>query len=245
MDNTLRIYWELYNELYSNELMIHKSHNLLRNFEEEFIEGPILELGSGQSSFLVEYSKIGKEIFAIDNEDFQLNLLKKRIESYAGKNAGKLHLLNITIPKKEIPKEIFSLVIVSDFLHFFSMEDCSKIISQIVSRTQKGSLIYVRVHSQSHSYSDSSDPGVHKYFKHFFIESDLKRLFNDKYFERMIFSNTIQNIRSKFTREMEIQWIEKILNEYQIFDPQERKNHFEEIIKESNVGYLECVYRRK
>ena len=171
--------------------------------------------------------------------------MKKRIESYAGKNAGKLHLLNITIPKKEIPKEIFSLVIVSDFLHFFSMEDCSKIISQIVSRTQKGSLIYVRVHSQSHSYSDSSDPGVHKYFKHFFIESDLKRLFNDKYFERMIFSNTIQNIRSKFTREMEIQWIEKILNEYQIFDPQERKNHFEEIIKESNVGYLECVYRRK
>ena len=115
--------------MFTNEIMLHKSHNLLRTFEEEFIEGPILELGCGQSNFLVEFSKTGKEIFAIDSEEFQLNLLKKRIESYAGKDAGKLHLLNITIPEKEFPKKKFSLVIVSDFLHFFSMNKCKNIIS--------------------------------------------------------------------------------------------------------------------
>lgn len=245
MEESLRIYWKLYNEIFSNELMIHKSHNLLRNFEEEFIEGPILELGCGQSNFLVEFSKTGKEIFAVDNEEFQLNLLKKRIESYAGKDTVKLHLLNITIPEKEIPQEIFSLVIASDFLHFFSINECKNIISQIISRTQKGSLVYVRVHSQSHSYRKSSDPEIHEYFKHFFTESDLTELFDEKYFESMIFSNTVQNIRSKFTREMEIKWIEKLLDEYQIFDPQERQEHFEENSKELNVGYLECVYRRK
>lgn len=245
MDETLKIYWKLYNEIFSNELMIHKTHNLLRNFEEEFIEGPILELGCGQSNFLVEFSKTGKEIFAVDNEEFQLDLLKKRIESYAGKDAVKLHLLNITIPEKEIPKEIFSLVIVSDFLHFFSINDCKKIISQIISRTQKASLVYVRVHSKSHSYSDSLDPSLHEYFKHFFTESDLTALFDDKYFERMIFSNTVQNIRSKFTRELEKKWTEKVLDEYQIFDPQERLEYFEENNKELNDGYLQCVYRRK
>jgi SAM-dependent methyltransferase len=245
MDETLRIYWELYNEIYPNELMIHKSHNLLRSFEEEFIEGPILELGCGQSNFLVEFSKTGKEIFAIDNEEFQLNLLKKRIESYAGNDVGKLHLLNITIPEKEIPQEIFSLVIASDFLHFFSINECKNIISQIISRTQKSSLIYVRVHSKLHSYSDSPDPEMHEYFKHFFTENDLKELFDEKYFERIIFSNTVQNIRSKFTREFEIKWTEKLLNEYQIFDPQERQEQIEENSKELNVGYLECVYRRK
>jgi len=245
MDETLRIYWKLYNEIFSNELMIHKSHNLLRNFEEEFIEGPILELGCGQSNFLVEFSKSGKEIFAIDNEEFQLDLLKKRIESYAGKNAGKLHLLNITIPEKEIPQEIFSLVIASDFLHFFSINECKNIISQIISRTKNGSLIYVKTHSKSHSYSDSLDPGMHEYYKHFFTESDLTELFDEKYFERMILSNTVQNIRSKFTREMQIKWIEKLLDESEIFDPQERQEHIEEINKELNVGYLECVYRRK
>ncbi|HXJ97602.1 MAG TPA: class I SAM-dependent methyltransferase [Gelidibacter sp.] len=245
MDETLRIYWELYNDLLPNELMIHKSHNLLRNFEEEFIEGPILELGCGQSNFLVEFSKTGKEIFAVDNEEFQLNLLKKRIESYAGKDVGKLHLLNITVPEKEIPLKIFSLVIASDFLHFFSINECKNIISQIIPRTQKGSLIYVKVHSRSHSYSESSDSGMHEYYKHFFTESDLTKLFDEQYFERMIFSNSVQNIKSKFTREMEMKWIEKVLDEYQIFDQQERQELFEENNKELNVGYLECVYRRK
>ena len=245
MEETLRIYWELYNEIFSNELMIRKSPNLLRNFEEEFIEGPILDLGCGQSNFLVEFSKTGKEMFAVDNEEFQLNLLKKRIETYAGNDIGKLHLLNITIPDKEIPQEVFSIIIASDFLHFFSIKECQNIISQIISRTQKGSLIYIRVHSKSHSYSDSPDLELHKYFKHFFTERDLTELFDEKYFERMIFSNVVQNIRSKFTREMESKWTEKVLDEYQIFDPQERQEHFKESNKELNVGYLECVYRRK
>lgn len=245
MDETLKMYWQLYYELCSNELMIHTCHNPLRNFEEQFIEGPILELGCGQSSFLVEYSKTGREIFAIDNEDFQLDLLKKRIESYAGKEAGKLHLLNITIPKKEIPKEIFSLVIASDFLHFFSLEEGRKIISQIVSRTQKGSLIYIRVHSKSHSYSQSLDPGLHKYFKHFFSEADLTKLFNEKFFERIIFSDTVQSLRSKFTRDMEMKWTERVLDEYQVLDPNERQKELESSKEELNDGYLQCVYRRK
>ncbi|WP_033959047.1 class I SAM-dependent methyltransferase [Psychroserpens jangbogonensis] len=245
MDETLRIYWKLYNEIFTNEILIHKSHNLLRKFEEEFIEGPILELGCGQSNFLVEFSKTGKEIFAIDNEEFQLNLLKKRIESYAGKDAGKLHLLNITIPEKEIPQEIFSLVIATDFLHFFPMRGCKNIISQIISRTQKGSLIYIKVHSKSHSYNDTSDTGIHEYYKHFFTEKDFTELFDDKYFERIIFSNTVQNIRSKFTREMQTKWTKKVLDEYQIFDQLERQAIFEENNKELNVGSLECVYRRK
>lgn len=245
MDETLRMYWELYNELCPNELMIHKSHSLLRNFEDEFIEGPILELGCGQSSFLVEYSKTGKEIFAIDDADFQLNLLKKRIELYAGKKAGKLHLLNITIPKKEVPKEIFSLVIMSDFLHFFTLEDCSVIIDQIASRTQKGSLIYIKAHSKSHSYFKSSDPRMHQYYKHFFSEADLSRLFDNEYFERIVFSDTVQSVRSKFSREMEIEWHERILDKHEVFDPQDREEELKSTKEESNVGYLECIYRRK
>lgn len=153
--------------------------------------------------------------------------------------------MDITIPEKEIPQEIFSLVIASDFLHFFSLEECKKIILQLISRTQKGSLIYVRVHSKSHSYSNSQDPEMHEYFKHFFTENDLTELFEEKYFERMIFSNTVQNIRPKFIREMETKWTEKVLDEYQIFNPRERQKHFEESNKELNDGFLECVYRRK
>ncbi len=44
---------------------------------------------------------------------------------------------------------------------------------------------------------------------------------------------------------MEIKWTEKVLDEYQIFDPQERQEQFEENNKELNDGFLECIYRRK
>ncbi|MGV3696977.1 methyltransferase domain-containing protein [Flavobacterium sp.] len=245
MDETLQMYWELYNELCPNELMIHKNHNPLRDFEDEFIEGPLLELGCGQSSFLVEYSKTGKEIFAIDNEEFQLQLLKKRIETYSGKEARKLHLLNITIPEKEIPNEIFSIVIMSDFLHFFTLENCSKIIDQIALRTQKGSLIYIKAHSKFHSYFKSQDPGMHEFYKHFFSETDFPKLFNEKYFERIMFSDTVQSVRSKFSREMEIKWHERVLDEYQVFDHEEREEELKTTKEETNVGYIQCIYRRR
>jgi len=86
---------------------------------------------------------------------------------------------------------------------------------------------------------------VHEYFKHFFTKSDLTELIDGQYFERMIFSNTFQNVRPKFIRELETKWTEKVLDEYQIFDPQERQEHFAENNKEINTGYIECVYRKK
>jgi len=245
MDETMRLFWETYSEFYSNELMIHKNLNFLRDFEDDFIDGPILELGSGQSSFLVEFSKTGREIFAIDNDDFQLDKLKERIESYAGKSAGKIHLLNITIPEKELPDKKFSLVIASNFLHFFSINECEKIIKQIISRTQKGSLVYVIVHSQLHSYNDPTDAGIKAYFKHFFSENDLTNLFNEEYFERVLFLDMQQSKKSKYDKEMEIKWVEKILDSNGIFDIQKRQELIEQNTKDENVGSLVCIYRRK
>lgn len=106
-------------------------------------------------------------------------------------------------------------------------------------------MIYFRVHLQSHSYSNSPDTGTHEYFKHFFTGSDLEVLFEEKYFERMVFSSTVQGIRSKFMRDMENKWTERVLDEYKIFGQNERQEEFEEIGKELKVGYLECICRRK
>lgn len=245
MNETLLIYWETYCEFFSNELMIHNSQNLLRAFEDEFIDGPILDLGCGQSSFLVEYSKLGKEIFAVDNEDFQLEKLKERIETYAGKNVANLNLLNLNIPEQEIPDRKFSIVIMSHFLHFFSLKDCKRIIDQIISRTQKGSFIYVKVHSQLHSYNECSDPGIKSYFKHFFTENDLNQLFDTKHFERIIYSDTQQSVKSKYVKKMETKWVEKVLDKTSVFDLNEREELIESNTEDLNVACLVGVYRRK
>lgn len=64
MDPQMLLYWETYNELYTSELIVHKSFNPLRDYEDDFIEGPVLELGCGQSNFLIEYSVTGRDIYA-------------------------------------------------------------------------------------------------------------------------------------------------------------------------------------
>lgn len=245
MDESLQVYWELYYEKCSNELMIQSSTNLLRKFKEQFVDGPMLDLGCGQSNFLVEFSRNGKDIYAVDNEDFQLQFLKKRIESYAGKDAGKLYLLNRMIPQQEIPNEVFSVVIASDFLHFFTLQDCRKIIDQLISRTKSGSLVYVKVHSKSHHYYESQDPGMHDYYKHFFSKEDFSGLFDQKYFERIVLTETVQSIRSAFTKNLEVEWVERLLDTYQVLDPEERNEHLAPIQEEHDNGYLECVYRRR
>jgi hypothetical protein len=54
MDASMKLYWEAFSELYSTEDMVHKAFNPLRDYEDEFIEGPLLELGCGQSNFVIE-----------------------------------------------------------------------------------------------------------------------------------------------------------------------------------------------
>lgn len=128
---------------------------------------------------------------------------------------------------------------------FFSLDDCKDIISQIVSRTQKGSLLYDRVYSKSHSYNDSLDPGVHEYFKHFFTKSDLTELFDGQYFERRFFLILFRTLYQSLQENWRLSGLKKYWMNIQIFDSQERQEHFAEINKEINTGYKECVYRKK
>ena len=179
MTEEMRLYWETYNEHYTNDVILHKCYNPLRNFEKEFIDGPILDIGCGQSNILLEYSITGREIFAIDNDNYQLETLSKRINDYAGDRKGKLNFLKLTLPKDELPNEIFSLVAMSNFLQFFTIDECHNIVKQLLNRTTKGSLIYIVVHSHKHHYNEPKNRKENNnYFKHFFTEEDLNQIFN-------------------------------------------------------------------
>lgn len=245
MEESLKNYWKLYNEFYTNEMMIHKKHNPLREYEDEFVNGPILEIGCGQSSFLVEFSKSGKEIFALDNDSSQLDFLDKRINAYGTMDPGKIHLLNLTIPIDKLPEKKFSVVIMSDIIHFFTLEDSRKLVEELIPRTIKGSLIYIRVHSRKHTYNNPLDPEIHNYFKHFFSPEDLNNLFDKKYFECLTCSENQQFIKSQHELNLEATWLSEVLDMQGITDQIEREEAIYENSQNIVGAWISCIYRRK
>lgn len=245
MEESLKIYWKLYYDFYSNEMLMHQKYNPLREYEDEFVDGPILELGCGQSSFLVEMSKIGKEIFAVDNEETQLGFLNNRITKYGAAGATKIHFLNLNIPKDKIPDKKFSIVIMSDFLHFFSLKNAAAIAEEIRERTITGSLVYVRVHSKKHSYNDPSDPEINDYFKHFFTVDDLNSLFHDAVFECLICTENQQYLKSKHEQTLVANWLSQMMDNEGIKDEKERESIIDENNKEIIDAWITCVYRKK
>lgn len=192
----MRLYWETVKENYTNEFLIHTSFNPIREFEEEFIEGPILEIGCGQSPLLLEYCQTGREIFAVDNEDYQLKELKSRINDL--EPISKVNFINATFPNDKLPKNNYSLIILSNFLHFFSMQDCSKIISSLFALSVKGTLFYAVCHSNKHPHNNPENPKNNDYFKHYFSEKDMNTLFDEENFERIFlptYKKLILNLR--------------------------------------------------
>ncbi|WP_433780456.1 class I SAM-dependent methyltransferase [Flavobacterium anhuiense] len=245
MDENLQNFWKLYYERFSNDRMIRSKHNPLREYEDEFVDGPVLELGCGQSCFLVELSKSGKEIYAVDNESSQLNFLHKRITEYGPADQDKIHLLNLTVLRDQLPERVFSIVIMSDIMHFFGLEDAKTLMEQIISRTAQGSLVYLRVHSKKHSYNDSLDPSIHDYFKHFFSVEDLDKLFDEAYFECLVCSETRQFTKSKHELDLELEWLSSMMDEQGITDPEERDQAIRENSSDIVDAWISCIYRRK
>ena len=62
MDIQMRLYWEAYSEDFTMEDIIRGLSNPLRDYENEFVEGAIVDIGCGQSTFLLDYINIGKKL---------------------------------------------------------------------------------------------------------------------------------------------------------------------------------------
>ncbi|MFM9948398.1 MAG: class I SAM-dependent methyltransferase [Saprospiraceae bacterium] len=244
MDTSLQFYWELYSEYYSNEQIVHKSFNPLRDYEEEFIDGPILDIGCGQSNFLIEYSITNRDIYAVDNEKYQLEKLHQRILDYTKNDIRNITLLNITLPNEELPDVRFALIILSNILHFFEIVDCKKIIEQLEKRTLPGSLIFISVHSTKYYMNNPENPDNNEYFKHYFSQEDLDSLFKAAIFER-IYSADIQRQESKLGKLIVDKWIDKNLDYDRIFNKKTRGKIKADYLSNKSESDIVCIYRKK
>ncbi len=244
MEDSMKLYWELFFQKRSNSQILREFNNPIREYEGELIDGAIIDIGCGQSSFLLDFASTGRELIAIDEEQFQLDFLKKRVLGESSANIQNWKFYKQKFPTKDIPSRVYSLIILSNLLHFFTLEKCKEIGNLIGKKISKGALVYVCVHSDKYYANNPEDPNNNEYFKHYFTTSDLEAVFPDTQFERIYFA-TVDRIASKSEEELIGEWIDMRLKVDGITDPEECNAIKEEYLQNNRYSDLLAIFKKK
>ncbi|RZK78656.1 MAG: class I SAM-dependent methyltransferase [Pedobacter sp.] len=241
MDIQMRLYWEAYSEAFTTDDLIRGLHNPLRDYENEFVDGTIVDIGCGQTTFLFDYINTNRKLIGIDNDQYQLDLLKNRLGAMRIADAN-IELLNLTLLSDTLPSETYSVVFLANILHFFNLAECQEIITQLKLNLVSGSFIYVLVHSDKYYANEPSNPENNEYFKHYFTLADLDGLFIPSGFERLFFSET-ERLFSKKEMQTQERWLEKYLDHLNIVDKNDRESIKNEELINHPENDIMCIYK--
>lgn len=184
------LYQEAFNEIFSTEYLLANQLSPLTLFQDNIIDGPIIDIGCGSASMLLGFAKTDRELFAIDVDKTELERLEYRVGEIEDSKIENWHFLNLRLFGDQLPKHKFSIISLSNLLHFFSLDVCLSLSDQLIEISETGSLVCVSVHSDSHKENSSDNPNRFSYFKHYFSEDDLDRVFPSEHFETLYIDNT-------------------------------------------------------
>lgn len=218
MDNSMKIYWKLYYTDFPVDKILRQTHNPIREYEDELIEGAIIDIGCGQSSFLLDFINTDREIIAIDSEQIQLDFLRNRVKSQKNAKLENWTFQRSNFPVDKLPEKEYSLIIFSNILHFFTLDECIEIGKIVTKMSKKGTMVYAGVHSHKFYANDPKDPKNNDYFKHYFSIEDLEKVFPENEFERIYYAE-IEKSDPQKERDLTEKWIEKSLEADGIIDP--------------------------
>lgn len=244
MDNSMKIYWELYFNNFPVDKILRQTNNPIREYEDELIEGAIMDIGCGQSSFLLDFAHSDREIIAIDNEQLQLDYLMERVKSYKSANIENWSFNLLNFPNDKLPNKEYSLIIFSNILHFFSLIECIEIGKIVNAICQKGTLIYAGVHSHKFYANNPKDPNNNDYFKHYFTIEDLEKVFPKENFERIYYAE-IEKTDPEVEAELTEKWLDKSLEADGITDPRHIEFIKKDYMKNKNQSDIVTIFRKK
>lgn len=244
MDNSMKLYWELVYEKVSTDEILRQLNNPIREYETEMIDGAIIDIGCGQSPFLLDFSSTNRDLIAIDNEQMQLDFLKARVEKEKLATLTNWKFFNLNFPQDELPETQYSLMVFSNLLHFFTLEENIEIGQIVSNKTVKGSLVYVGVHSDKFHANNPNNPNNNDYFKHYFTISDLEKVFQSTDFERIYYAE-IDKVDSLFEQKTTEEWLERLFKADGISDPRLIELLKRKYMKNINQSDIITIFKRK
>jgi SAM-dependent methyltransferase len=244
MTDSMKLYWELVFTKQPNNVLLRQLNNPLREFEAEMIDGAILDIGCGQSTFLLDYLSTDRHLIAIDNEQIQLDFLKKRVESETSSTIENWSFLNQNFPQDDLPDLPYSAIIFSNLLHFFTLRECVDIGKIVAKKSTEGTLIYAGVHSIRFYANNPKNPKNNEYFKHYFTIRDLDKIFPNHSFERIYYAD-VEKIDSQSHKELVKEWIVTDLESEGITDLEQIDLIKKEYLKNKKQSDIIAMYRKK
>jgi cyclopropane fatty-acyl-phospholipid synthase-like methyltransferase len=155
----------------------------IRIYEDQIPDGEILDIGAGLGSEVIYFLEKKRKVTALDKEPIYLNKLMERTS-----NCKNLICYHATLPEGKLPEKRFSLIIMSNILHFLDFKGIKAVCSMLPSFLNKNGIILFRAHSKDHPYAVPGHP-KHSRIKYFFSEKEIKNLFNEKRYDILFFSN--------------------------------------------------------
>lgn len=238
MNDSMRLYWNLYFDWYSNEKILSNSYNPIKDYYTNE-SGKIVDIGCGQSRFLLDFLNTGFELFAVDTESKQLEFLKRRVE-LAGHTQDRISYFNKDFFEIDF-KTQFDIIILSNLLHFYPLNEVENFIKNLDKYSKKNSLYYIKVHSENHNSNTKKEEN--NYFKSFFSNSKLSDLFPTSKFSYLYYIEkeaTIANYEETFIKNWIAECIKETNSKFNVEAAQE-----DYLKKNNKINSIEVIVKRK
>ncbi|MBK7428518.1 MAG: class I SAM-dependent methyltransferase [Saprospiraceae bacterium] len=112
--------------------------------------GKIIDIGCGQSTYLLDFLDSKFDLYGVDIDQLQLNYLEQRINA-ANHNKERVNLSSEEFPTKDfVDIGAFDVIILSNLLHFYTKPEAKRFISDVLRFSSSGTYILVTVHTKDH-----------------------------------------------------------------------------------------------
>ncbi len=109
MSEEQKLFWKIYEEFCSTKYILENTENIIDEYLTKTNRN-IIDIGSGQSSYILDFhNKKKHNLFACDNDEYQINALKRRIKEINSDN--KIEYSTNSFPNDDFKGIIFDTVI--------------------------------------------------------------------------------------------------------------------------------------
>ncbi len=241
MDESLRLNWKMRYEWYPNERYLKGFENLLSAYLP-VKQGRILDIGCGQSEYILDMLDSKFDLFAQDEEVFQLDYLKQRIHDQ-GHSKERVNYCNLRFPNTEFSGK-FDGIVISNILHFYDLAEIkAKILPPLFDLLKASSILIVTVHSTKHPSSKHLITEA-SYFKHFFTEADLEMLFPAVQFQTLCYQTKSWHT-TVYDEEFLKTWLQQYHHDNGVFDSKAIQRAQNNYLKNGRQDNITVVYKKK